>query len=119
MSEPDDRAYQMRSLPQILSRLNNGDDLDDLDKDLAHVLDRLSRHIENYGGTAKGKLSITLNFTQDHKGIDVSIESKMTVPNRPPVKDRFFLTDENVLTLRNPNKGTMFEGQDLGRRFNG
>lgn len=115
MSEPDDRAYQMRSLPQVLGRLNNGDDLDDVDKDMQHLLDRLSRHIENYGGTAKGSLTITLEFQQDHKGIDLAVTSKVTVPKRPKTKDRFFVTEDNVLTLRNPNKGTMFEGQDLGR----
>lgn len=116
MSEIDERAFQLRTVTQLIERTNGGDDFDGLNKDMNKIVESLQTQIcDHHVDTAKGSLTITIEFTADRKGLDVVINSKVKTPNRPVTKDRFFVTDNNWITLRNPNKGTMFEGQDLGR----
>lgn len=111
-----DRAYELRSLVNLLQVHNQGDDLADLDRDLAKAISVITERIGAHGGSHAAELTITLKLTGDHKGFDVTVSGKVKLPARPVTKDRYFATEAgDGLTLKNPNKGTMFEGADLGR----
>ncbi|WP_395831163.1 hypothetical protein [Elstera sp.] len=117
MSEIDERAFQLRTVTQLIERANGGDDFDGLNKEMNEVVESLQTQIcDHHVDTAKGSLTITIDFTADRKGLDVKISSKTKKPNRPSTKDRFFITDDNRISLRDPARGTMFEGANLGRR---
>ena len=117
MSEIDERAFQVRTITQLIERTNGGDDFDGLNKDMTKIVESLQTQIcDHHVDTAKGSLTITIEFTADRKGLDVVINSKVKTPNRPVTKDRFFITDTNQISLRDPARGTMFEGHNLGRR---
>jgi hypothetical protein len=43
----------------------------------------------------------------------MDVSSKL--PKRPVIKERFFMSPENVLTLQDPARDSLFPGADLGR----
>lgn len=116
----DDRAYALPTLARLIEAHNNGDDHSLMTDKMREVILRCSEHIHEHGGTAKGEITIKVTFAVDAKGVDVAMETKLAYPKPPIVKDRYFVSDKgDELTMKNPNKGTMFEGDDLGRRRNG
>lgn len=116
MSNPDERAYEIRRFVQVLERYNQGDDLERIDHDLQRAVAACTDHVANFGGTAKASLTVALTMTADAKGVEISVVPTLKLPGRPVVKDRFFISERgDTLTLRNPNRGTMFEHVDLGR----
>ena len=62
------------------------------------------------------QLIIKVDFAADAKGLDVSIACESKLPKRPIIKERFFMSEKNTLTLQDPAKDSLFEGADLGRR---
>lgn len=113
----EDRAYEIQTIDRLIAVINNGDDGADATRDYRSLVETLGSYVQNYGGTHKGKLTLTFTFAADAKGIDVSMESKATQPKRPILKERFFATEKgNGLTAKDPARGTLFEGNDLGRR---
>ena len=113
----DDRAYELPNLARLIEAHNQGDDHAEFTAKMREVLSRCSNHIQEHGGAAKGQLTLTIDFAVDAKGVDVAMQAKVAYPKPPVVKDRYFVTDQgDGLTLKNPNKGTLFEGNDLGRR---
>jgi signal transduction histidine kinase len=118
--DPHDRAYEVRSFSQLCQVVNQGDDLAEIDADLRRVVSQITDNVAKYGGAHKGEITVKLTLTADNKGVDVQITASTKTPGRPVTKDRFFVTDSgDTLTLRNPNKGTLFEGSDLGRATRG
>ncbi|KAA0571103.1 hypothetical protein [Azospirillum sp. Sh1] len=117
MAEIDARAYEVASVAQLLTVNNEGDDLANADTDYRLVMAAITEHIGAYGGTATGEVTIKFKIVADAKGVDVAIETTRKMPKRPLSKARYFTTGKgDGLTLRNPNRETMFPGQDLGRR---
>lgn len=117
MADIDPRAYEVASIAQLLTVNNEGDDLAHADVDYRRVMAAITEHIGAFGGEAAGELTIKFKFKGDAKGIDVAIETERKLPKRPTSKARYFATGRgDGLTLRNPNRETMFPGQDLGRR---
>lgn len=113
----DDRAYALPTLARLIEAHNQGDDHSEFTTKMREVIGRCSKHIEEHGGAAKGQLTLVIDFAVDAKGVDVAMQAKVAYPKPPVVKDRYFVSDKgDELTLKNPNKGTMFEGDDLGRR---
>lgn len=114
----DDRAYEAPTLDRLLASLNNGDDNASATEDYRRLVERLASMVESYSGTHKGKLTLEFEFKADAKGVDVALKTKTAMPVRPVLKDRLFIGGNkgDVLTFRDPARGTFFEGSDLGRR---
>ncbi len=115
----DDRAYEAPTLDRLLASLNNGDDNAAATEDYHRLVERLATMVESYGGSShKGMLTLTFNFKADAKGVDVALQTKITMPKRPALEDRLFIggSKGDVLTFKDPARGTFFEGSDLGRR---
>lgn len=112
MSDP---AYEIQTVDRLIATINQGDDCADATADYRRVMETLAKFVEDYGGKHKAQMVIKIGFVADNKGIDVEVETTTKVPKRPITKERFFLTDRNVLTLRDPARDTMFPNVDLGR----
>ncbi|KAF0115163.1 MAG: hypothetical protein FD149_1675 [Rhodospirillaceae bacterium] len=119
MSENDNtnRAYDLQSVDRIIAIINNGDDGDAAAQDYRALIATLNDRVNTYGGTHKGKLTITLDFEADAKGVDVAMTTTVKPPPRPKFVDRYFISDRgDVLTARDPARESMFPGADLGRK---
>jgi hypothetical protein len=112
----DDQAYLIQTADRLLAALNNGDDNDDATKDYREIVSTLAQRVADHGGKHKGKLTLTFSFEADQKGVDVSMVSKLTIPPRPVLKERLFPAERGGLTAKDPARGTLFQGDDLGRR---
>jgi hypothetical protein len=113
MAEPN--AYQVRTVDRLIAVVNHGDDGAEATKQHEAILDRLAMLTAEHGGKHKAKLTLTIEYTADPRGLDVSITAKATIPGRPVMKERFFLTRDNRLTLQDPARDSLFPGVDLGR----
>jgi|AGTN01.3.fsa_nt_gi hypothetical protein len=117
MAEIDPRAYEIPSLVNLLQTHNDGDDLARADAPYHQVMAAATENIGEHGGSAAGEIILKVKITADAKGVDVTIESDAKVPRPPRMKMRYFANDRgDGLTLRNPNRDTMFPATDLGRR---
>lgn len=112
MSNP---AYELRSITRIIQTLNHGDDLRAIDARYHEIIGTLVDRVERFGGKHKGEITLKLTFNIDEGGIDVALSSTVKEPPRPTLRERFFATEDNVLTVQDPARGELFEGQDLGR----
>lgn len=117
MADIDPRAYEIPSLINLLQIHNDGDDLARADALYRGVVAATTEYLGEHGGTAAGEITVKIKITADAGGVDATIESDAKVPKPPKIKMRYFATDKgDGLTLRNPNRNSMFPGVDLGRR---
>lgn len=117
MAQIHAEAHQVNSLIQLLGVNNDGDDLARADKLYRDVMAACTEHVGDHHANAKGELNLKIIFQADNKGVDVTIESSAKTPKPPVTKSRYFATEDgDGLTLKNPNRGTMFDGVNLGRR---
>ena len=109
-------AYEVRTIDRLVAVLNGGDDGAEATRQYREIMDRLAHNIQEHGGKHKAKLTLTIEFAADAKGLDVAMVSKATLPAKPVLKERFFMSEQNTLTLQDPARDSMFPGVDLGRR---
>lgn len=110
-----ERAYEVSTVDRLVAVLNGGDDGAEATRQYREIMDRLANNIQEHGGTHKAKLTLTIEFKADAKGLDVAMQSKATLPARPVIKERFFMSEKNTLTLQDPARDSLFPGADLGR----
>lgn len=111
-----DPAYEVQTVDRLIAVLNNGDEGAEATRLYRELMDRLASYIQEHGGKHKGELAIKVSFVADAKGLDVSIECNAKMPKKPVIKERFFMSDKNTLTLQDPGKDSLFQGVDMGRR---
>ncbi len=111
-----DPAYEVKTVDRLLAVLNSGDENAEATRLHRSIMDRLASNIQDHGGKHKGQLTLTVDYVADSKGLDVSITAKAKIPGKPVIKERFFMSDKNELTLQDPARDSMFAGSDLGRR---
>lgn len=112
-------AYEVRTVDRLIAVNNHGDDGAEANRLYAQIMAELRRQIAEYGHPGqkiKASLSIAIDFTADHQGaIDVAITTKARLPAKPANKERFFLARDDILTLQDPARDSLFPGSDLGR----
>lgn len=111
----DERAYEISTTDRLIAVINGGDDNADATKDYHNIMETLQNRVGNHGGKHKAKLVLTIEFEADHKGIDVVLTTEAKLPKRPKTKERYFDSGKGTLTLKDPARGSLFEGTDLGR----
>jgi hypothetical protein len=111
-----DPAYEIRTVDRLVAVLNQGDDGSEATRHYRDIMARLAELQQEHGGKHKGQLTLTFDFAGDAKGVDVTLTVKSKIPGRPILKERYFLSETNVLTLQDPARETLFPGADLGRR---
>lgn len=111
-----DPAYEVKTVDRLIAVLNSGDENAEATRLHRSIMDRLASNITDHGGKHKGQLVLTIDYIADAKGLDVSVTAKAKIPGKPVIKERFFMSDKNELTLQDPARDSMFSGLDLGRR---
>ncbi len=114
-----DPAYEVKSVDRLIAVLNTGDDGAEATRQYRNIMDTLASYIQEHGGKHKGELNLKIQFTADAKGLDVQMDVTSKLPKRPIIKERFFMSPENVLTLQDPGRESFFPGVDMGRRTRG
>lgn len=110
-----EKAYEIPTVDRLIATINGGDDGAEISKEYHALIEKLADPA--YGDKRKGKMTISIDFAADAKGVDVLVTSKVSAPVRPKTKDRLFVSASgDSLTAKNPNNNTFFEGDDLGRR---
>ncbi|MEI8396401.1 MAG: hypothetical protein WCF85_16835 [Rhodospirillaceae bacterium] len=113
-----DRAYHITGLVPLLQTLAGSGIAISLDEDLTELVEKLRAGLDRDNVKCQGEMVISLKIVADINGaLDVGLTSKLKLPTRTaPPKERLFVDADGNLTTQNPNRGTMFEGHDLGRR---
>lgn len=120
MPEIDPRAYRLDSITRLIEVVNSGEDLDRANEAYRRAIKSLREQLDEVGpkGKANAKLVLTIEFTAPGTGgWDVRITPTTALPQ--PLKgspERLFPTEDNVLTLQDPNQYGLFPRADLGRR---
>lgn len=110
------RDPEVRGLDQILALADNGQYLPTLLQDNQDLVAEIVIHSQAYGTKAKGKLTLTIEYSTDRYGqIDMTVEHKMVAPSAPKSKAVAWATEVGGLTVANPNQRTM-EIRDVGGR---
>jgi hypothetical protein len=91
----DSSAYEVRTVDRLIAVANHGDDGAEATKRHEQIMDRLAELLAEHGGRHKAKLVLTIDYVADERGLDVAIHSKATLPARPVLKERFFMTRDN------------------------
>ncbi|SRR6266568_3990178 len=112
----ESRPYEIRTVDRLIAVINQGDDGAEATKLYEDIMVRLAQLIQDHGGKFKASLVMTIAFTADERGLDVQMSSKAKLPDRPVLKERYFMSRENVLTMQDPGRDSLFPGTDLGRR---
>jgi len=111
-----DPAYEVKTVDRLVAVLNTGDDGAEATRQYRNIMETLAGYIQEHGGKHKGELTLKLSFNADAKGLDVQMDVSYKLPKRPVIKERFFMSPNNTLTLQDPARDSMFPGADLGRR---
>ena len=69
---------------------------------LTELLTALDQHVADHGGTAKGAISIKVDFTLDRDGVQTRAKVTVSKPDAPAVRSHGFLTPDRALTSRDP-----------------
>lgn len=102
------RAPEIRGLDQTLALADNGQYLPMLLEENDDLLKEIVSFSQAYGAKAKGKLTISIEYSTDRFGqIDLSVEHKITAPKQPKAKATAWTADGGGLTVANPNQRAM------------
>ncbi len=110
--------HQLRTLDQILSLADGGGFLADVLNEHQELQLSLVNHRQNYGGKAKGSLTLKISYELDGHGA-VQQNCKLTVkqPEAPAAQYAKWMTDDGHLTPNNPRQTRMqIRDTDTGRR---
>ena len=109
-------AYEIQTIDRLIAVNNHGDDGAEATRLYREIMGALATNVADYGGVHKAQLTLVIDFSADSKGLDVTLQVKAKMPAKPVIKERYFMSPDNVLTLQDPARDTMFPGADLGRR---
>ena len=108
------RPPELRSLDQLLSLADNGDYLPDLLSRIEANNIELRQFAQDFRGSAKGKITITIDLKADHFGqLEMVIEDKIVGPKPPKHKAVGWMTGDGAVTTHNPAQSRM-EVRDVG-----
>lgn len=114
---------QPKSFGVILAQLEGGAFNDQLSREVQGLIADMSDHAKVYGGSAKGKISLSIDVTLDKGVFEISAEKKITAPKERKSKSIFWADKDNNLTEENPRQRRFdFNGGDnveaIGKRAN-
>ena len=76
----DGREYEIQTIDRLIATINSGDTCEKATKALRDLVTEGAEVVAEHGGTVKGSITITLGFTFDAKGLDVTMKHKATMP---------------------------------------
>lgn len=109
--------YAIKSIGQLIDFINGGQDAERIRDQLNPLLSQNSRIAEHSGAARKVELAIKVKFTVNPNGkVDIMVDESVKATKLPRNEETVFIAENGELSAMNPNRGTMFEGADLGRR---
>jgi hypothetical protein len=108
-------AWQVPTVDRLVAVINSGDDGAEATRQHHAILAAINENQREFGGKHKAKLLLEIGYEGDAKGVDISLKVTAKLPLRPVLRERYYLTRDNVLTLQDPARDTLFAGDDLGR----
>ncbi len=88
----------------LLDSLEQGRFVKAVDDSLEEIIAKLHEHQKNAGGSAKGKLVITLNMAHDGSLVLIAPQCTLTVPKPIRGVTAFYRTDDNGLSTEHPKQ---------------
>lgn len=108
--------YAITSVGQLIDFLNGG-------QDAARIRDLLNPQLlqqqeiaERSGSPRDVQLTVKIGFRLYPDGkVAIVVDETLKATKLPRNEETVFITESGDMTAMNPNRGTMFEGKDLGR----
>lgn len=69
---------------------------------LGELISKLDQHVHDYGGSAKGALTIKLDFRVDRDGVETRAKVTANTPEAPATRSNSFIGADGDLTGSNP-----------------
>ncbi len=113
------KAMDGRALPavhtfaQFLQLMEDGELHGELSDHLQQINAALSQHVIDYGGKAKGKLTLTVNFTLNKGVFEITGGYTVKLPDKPRGQTVVWATPDNRFTPHNPRQMAMFGVRDV------
>lgn len=96
-----------RPFPTFLSEISDGEFLDEIEKQLAILIDEC-RHSAATGGSGKGSIALNISLRFDRGAADVEGEWRTKLPKKRLARSVFFPTEDSTsLTRRDPRQVEM------------
>ncbi len=96
-----------RPFLNFLSEISDGEFLDEIEKQLAILIDEC-RHSASTGGSGKGSIALSISLRFDRGAADVEGEWRTKLPKKRLARSVFFPTEDSAsLTRRDPRQVEM------------
>lgn len=103
----------LRTADQILAMFDNGEFLADFLLKHQDLIIALHSHQMNQGGKAKGKVTITLDYTLGKQlALTAEATAKFDKPKAPKAAATLWTTADGDLTPQNPQQPSLFGARD-------
>lgn len=105
-----------KSFAVVLAGLEDGAFNDQLSREVQDLIADMQDHATAFGGTAKGKISISLDVTFDKGVFEIAAEKKITAPKERKSKSILWADKDNNFTEENPRQRRFdFNGENVER----
>lgn len=112
MEKPTTPAdMNMRSFNLWMATLDGGVLNSKLSKELENLTGSMADHQQSFGGTPKGSITITLNFSLEGHVMDVASSVAVKEPKEKGGRSVFFVTPENRLSQQDPRQKSLPFGE--------
>jgi hypothetical protein len=102
--DPEER----RNFANFIAMLEDGVLHEDLSEALRDISAEMNDHIRDYGGKAKAKLALTVEFSLENGVFEIVADYKKTLPKAKRRRSIAWGTPENNFTPSNPRQGNLF-----------
>lgn len=97
-----------RSFSWFLGQLQSGDLHAQLTAELPRIAAALQAYTEEYRGSPKAKLTITLDFKHDKGAVEIFGKFKTELPKAPPAGAIMWVGRDGTFTQQHPNQMNLF-----------
>ncbi len=104
------RREAARSFARFLQILEDGQLHEDLSAETQKMAETLNQHVQDFGGSPKGTLTITMDFKLKEGVFDISTKFKSKYPEQPRPRTIMWSDDGNRFVPENPRQSDMFGG---------
>lgn len=116
MGDENPNSNQPKSFAVVLANLEDGAFNDQLSREVQGLIADMSDHAAVYGGSSRGKISLSIDLVLDKGVFEISAEKKITAPKERKSKSIFWADKDNNLTEENPRQKRFdFDGNNVER----
>jgi hypothetical protein len=118
MSEETLSDRSVRTFSSFVAMLEDGCLHNDLTEELQDLNAAMNNHVINFGGRAKGSLSLNFEFVLNAKGaFEIVSKFKVKKPETPRGKTFAWSTPDNRFTANNPKQQELFKDVNAPKKI--